>query len=339
MKLVQKSLTLWNLAIYAFYIAPLLLLLPTFASAQDAPRSTAYLRFFDPNEGFKPAQTNLTNIFLQIAGSMEYYGSPEPYIEHIQAEHGRVSEKFRSKTGKTRNSLPDHLTDEYLNQLVTNWNLLSPKLGLDVLAKEAGRCTRQGIQGEQNTGTVAIEILNRHQELVFEAMKGGNSVEGGFEHLQLKLQSALVSGSGSAVSRKDVAALVEQENALNAAERKQYEVLLSYAQFTREHFGQLEQFYKTGFDKLTEEGKEEISRRAWNGTQSQKPDNFLLDAVTSYRQYQTLQTELFNKLDAALPEEASAKFKRVISGIFMDLGALAQSELEIGILESAINMK
>ena len=48
----------------------------TVAFAGD--KQPEYLASFDPAKGFKPAQSDLTEVFLQLAGSLEYYGSPEP---------------------------------------------------------------------------------------------------------------------------------------------------------------------------------------------------------------------------------------------------------------------
>ena len=45
------------------------------AKAADKPQ---YLASFDPTKGFKPAHSDLTEVVLQIAGSLKAYGSPEP---------------------------------------------------------------------------------------------------------------------------------------------------------------------------------------------------------------------------------------------------------------------
>lgn len=186
MKLVHKSLTPW-----CFSICALLIALSTVATAQ---KSTApeYVAYYNPQTGFKPAQTSLTQIFLQLAGSLEHYGSPEPYIRHMQAEHKRISSLYEQKTAKPhKGRMPAHMTDEYLQQLVSNWNALSPRLGLDAFAKEIGRCAREGIRGTRNTGTIAIEIFNQHQDFVIEGMKSGTRRGNDFERLLSKIKTEL----------------------------------------------------------------------------------------------------------------------------------------------------
>ena len=61
------------------------------------------------------------------------------------------------------------------------------------------------------------------------------------------------------------ATLVEREKALNEEEKKEYGGLLKHEYFTKANFGQLEHFYSHSYDKLTEEGKGEMSHRVWEG--------------------------------------------------------------------------
>ena len=62
-----------------------------------------------------------------------------------------------------------------------------------------------------------------------------------------------------------VAAMVEHERALNSAEKREYAGLLSHDFFSKADFGQLEHFYSHTWDKLTDEGKGEMSHRIWEG--------------------------------------------------------------------------
>ena len=104
----------------------------TASFAADRPE---YLASFDPAKAFKPARTDLTEIFLQIAGSLECYGSPEPYLRHMAKEHERIEALYLQKNGKAPTSYrPAYMTDDYINRLSKNWNLLSPKLGLEPFA-------------------------------------------------------------------------------------------------------------------------------------------------------------------------------------------------------------
>jgi hypothetical protein len=150
-----------------------------------------YLQSFDPQKGFKPAQKDLTEIFLQIAGSLEFYGSPEPYLRHMANEHTRIETKYQKKYGKAGKSFrPPQMTDQYIDTLSASWRFVSPKFGLDAFAKEIGGAMRDGIQGTRGTGTIVVEILNEHQSLAFDAMAGkGNQAD--FEALKAKLVTRL----------------------------------------------------------------------------------------------------------------------------------------------------
>ena len=83
------------------FVASLLLVCQTTSFAADRPE---YLASFDPAKGFKPAQTDLTEIFLQIAGSLECYGSPEPYLRQMAKEHERIEALYLQKRGKAPTS-------------------------------------------------------------------------------------------------------------------------------------------------------------------------------------------------------------------------------------------
>ena len=263
MKLVHKPLTRWfsvGCALFALFAL-------TPAKAQQPE----YLQHFDPAKGFKSAEPNLTRIMLQIAGSLECYGSPEPYLRHMQQEHARVSRLFEAKMGKQHNSrMPSHMTDAYVDRFVKNWNVLSAPLGLDAFTKEIGRCMREGIMGTRSSGTMAVEIFNQHQKLVVAKMRGENSAEAGFDELKARLVHDL-------------------------------------------------EFDKETVDTL---GYETTRRDAVRYTLVIK-DRF---------------TQMFEKVDsiAATPQKAE-QIKQSITEWFLDLGYLAQSELEIGILDSGLN--
>ena len=157
----------------------------TSSFAADRPE---YLASFDPAKGFKPAQTDLTEIFLQIAGSLECYGSPEPYLRHMAKEHERIEALYLQKRGKSPTSYrPAFMTGEYINRLSKNWNLLSPKLGLEPFAKEVGNTMRDAIKGTRGTGTIIVEIFNQHQARVFDEMTGKAAQDADFEALRSQL--------------------------------------------------------------------------------------------------------------------------------------------------------
>ena len=62
-----------------------------------------------------------------------------------------------------------------------------------------------------------------------------------------------------------LAVMVERERALNTAEKQEYAALLHEEHFTRADFGRLEHFYAHSWDKLTDEGKGQLSYRVWEG--------------------------------------------------------------------------
>jgi hypothetical protein len=59
--------------------------------------------------------------------------------------------------------------------------------------------------------------------------------------------------------------MIERETALNRAEKEQYGWFLGHEFFTKSMFGHLDQFYAHTWDKLSEEGKAEMSQRVWEG--------------------------------------------------------------------------
>ena len=221
---------------------------------------------FDAGKGFKPAQRDLTAIFLQLAGSLEHYGSPEPYLRHVVAEHKRIEALYRQKSGREPRSFrPDYMTDEYIDKLCANWKLLSPQLDLATYAKEFGRLMRDAIKGTRGTGTMLIEIFNQHQTRVLDEMVGKGKVPADFKALRAEL-----------VRRLELDKPVVDEN------------------------------------------RYEITRR---------------DAVSYSIILHGMTMKLFARLDEGLKPADAASVKGVITGIIMETGRAAQSELQAGISE------
>lgn len=108
-------------------------------------------KFYDPSKGFKPAQSSLTQIMLQLAGSLEHHGSPEPYIRHVIAEHKRIDAKYAKATGKTKgSSRPAYLTDEKVEILLNNWKRIEKPLQFNDMCRKCGVYMRHAIQGSWN---------------------------------------------------------------------------------------------------------------------------------------------------------------------------------------------
>ena len=62
-----------------------------------------------------------------------------------------------------------------------------------------------------------------------------------------------------------VAALVERESRLTLGEKEQYGSFLKLDWFTKSNFEDLDQFYSSSWDRLSEEGKTQMSYRVWEG--------------------------------------------------------------------------
>lgn len=257
-----------------YLLTPIWLVLIVF-HLSSADKSSAqqtkpeYLALFDPAKGFKPAQRDLTEIFLQIAGSLENYGSPEPYLRHMVAEHNRISALYRQKFGTAPASFrPAYMTDQYIDRLSANWNVLSPKLGLDTYAKDVGHMMRDAIKGTRGTGTILVDIFNQHQSLVFDRMAGKQTAPSDFDALKAQLISQLELD-------KDV---VDEENY-------------------------------------------ELARR---------------DAISFALGIHGETMKLFKVLDQGLSPADAQDVKAGITGVFIDVGRMAQSELEVGLAEWAL---
>jgi hypothetical protein len=180
------------------------------ASRGSAAEKPEYVTSFDPAKGFKPAQTDLTEIYLQIAGSLEYYGSAEPYLWHVVKEHARIEALYLQKTGRAPKTYrPDYMTDAYIDRLSSNWKSLSPALGLESFAKGIGNTMRDAIKGTRGTGTIIVQIFNRHQKSVFDSMAGKGTGTADFEVLraeltrQLELDKESVDEERYEISRRD----------------------------------------------------------------------------------------------------------------------------------------
>jgi hypothetical protein len=172
--------------------AALLALFVVFAPRIGVAETPEYLSSYDPGKGFRPAQRDLTEVFRQLAGSLESSGSPEPYLRHVASEHNRIDALYRQKFGKApSSSRPAYMTDAYLDQFSANWKLLAPQLGLDPLTRRIGHTMRNAVKGTRGTGTAIVQIFNEHQTEVFNAMAGKGSSAASFEALRSKLESEL----------------------------------------------------------------------------------------------------------------------------------------------------
>ncbi len=240
------------------------------ASHLQAADKPEYLASFDPAKGFKPAQSDLTEVFLQIAGSLEFYGSPEPYLRHMKAEHERIEAKYRQHFDtEPKHFCPAYMDEKYFSGLADNWKLLAPKLGLDPLTKKTGHLMREAINGTRDNGTMLVEIFNKHQARVYARMIGKGTEPADFDALKSDL-----------ISRLEIGKSVVHDENYGIAQRDAVD-------FTTGIEG--------GFNRL------------------------------------------FTALDAGLKPSDAERVKGFVTSVCIDVGRMAQSELQVAIAEHALD--
>ncbi|MEO5913344.1 MAG: hypothetical protein ABIS50_03860 [Luteolibacter sp.] len=115
-----------------------------------------YVAYFNPETGFRPAQRNFQAIFLQMAGSFEYSGTPEPYLRHVIQENNRVETAYHKATGKKCVTRPAFFTDDYVEGLITAWNQMSRPLALESLCRKSGVLMRYAMLGSWSMSTAEV---------------------------------------------------------------------------------------------------------------------------------------------------------------------------------------
>ena len=146
-----------------------LLCYPSLKAAEPPP----YAVYYSAEKGFKPVQPNLSKVFLQMAGSLESFGSPEPYIRHIMAEHARIDAATKV-AGGSGSSRPAYLTEDYVDNLIANWNKISPPLKLDTFCRDAGKNIRYAILGSKNMTIPELveleKVLNENERKAYRSL-------------------------------------------------------------------------------------------------------------------------------------------------------------------------
>lgn len=141
------------------------------ASARAVDR-LEYPDSFDPTKGFPGAQRDLRKIYLHLAGSLEYYGSPEPYFRHVAEEDEKVEKLYLQMTGKRTSIRPESISDDKLDQFAKNWNHLAPKLGLANLAKQVGATIRSALTANDDTRSSVRVLLSQRQASLHNQLTG-----------------------------------------------------------------------------------------------------------------------------------------------------------------------
>ena len=283
---------------------------------------------------FKPADTSLALVFQQMAGSLEHYGTPVPYLRHILAEHERIEALYYKKKGKKpRSYKPDWLTTEYIAKLEKNWAKLSPKLGLDGFARRSGKRINAAIDSENS---FVIELCNAHQKQVFEKMVGRGKGNPNYAKFREEFLARLK--SDSVIDHQ-----ARVEFALTASQSKAYRRFLAKPRIERSDFPALEKFYKNGYDNLTDLGKSRMSRRVWDGTRK-KPPNPITEDQASYRraraELKAIEKDMqaiFARLEKYLPEQDASQLKDWLQNVVDVSCEAAESEIRTAIAEWAFN--
>lgn len=109
------------------------------------------------------------------------------------------------------------------------------------------------------------------------------------------------------------AALAEKETALSRAEREQYRQFLEKEHFSKADFGALAGFYEGAYDRLSEGGKDEMSKRVWGGVRAGEYQFIDLPDPVKEKEAQQVEralrgTKTRGQQWDTLPEEQSAEF-------------------------------
>ena len=140
------------------------------------------------------------------------------------------------------------------------------------------------------------------------------------------------------------AALAAKETKLNEQERQTYRGFLEESYFTKRDFGKLDEFYKHSYDRLSEGGKDEMSKRIHEGIrrgefkESDLP-NAVLQRELGHRAAKakdnTLIQDKSSKRDNAdNPQGTDAKVSTTKS---IDLGSISLSNVKLTDANSAPN--
>ena len=112
-----------------------------------------------------------------------------------------------------------------------------------------------------------------------------------------------------------VSYLVEQEQKLNAAEKQQYSEFLQLDHFRRQDFEKLDSFYESSWNKLSDEGKAQMSHRVWEGVRQGEYSFSDLPDTVKKKESEWLYLQMTGQKDAApwvnkIPEKDREDFKR-----------------------------
>lgn len=131
----------------------------------------------------------------------------------------------------------------------------------DIIRDESERNNLQRAITDLET---AIAVSNPGTRRILESSLAG--VKTRVATLDKRIEEAKVERAAEAQTQAAAAAvLAAKETALSAKERETYKGFLEESYFTKKDFGKLDEFYNHSYDKLSEGGKEEMSKRIDEG--------------------------------------------------------------------------
>ena len=131
----------------------------------------------------------------------------------------------------------------------------------DIIRDESERNNLQRAVADLET---AIAVSNPGTRRILEASLDG--VKARVSTLDRKIETAKVEHAAEVQAQAAAAAvLAAKETALNAKERETYKGFLEESYFTKKDFGKLDTFYTHSYDRLSEGGKDEMSKRIDEG--------------------------------------------------------------------------
>lgn len=134
-------------------------------------------------------------------------------------------------------------------------------------------------------------------------------------HLEELEAAALVDEREKSVRELALSVAAQRETALTAAERAQYTEFLGKEAFTKADFGKLEDFYRSAWDRLSEDGKAEMSQRIWEGVRRDEYEFSELPDIVKQKEAQYLYNQLRDGAERnpgllRIPETDRADFLR-----------------------------
>lgn len=179
----------------------------------------------------------------------------------------------------------------------------------------------------ENSEVRSSQLAQRVEEIEKLIRTGANvagtSLASLLETAQAQLDSTRVEEQHATVGKKEreqherasVAHMVEQEHRLNAAEKEQYGRFLEQDYFTKANFVELDSFYAHSWDKLSDEGKAQMSHRVWEGIRRDEYEFDELPENVRKKEAERLHEQFTGKIqvDTSLqniPEQDKADFVR-----------------------------